>query len=78
MAPTCSYVIKADASTNTMKIGYPISVGSKYYTVSGMTINTGAGTPPTLQVSGEEIPNNSHVDCYYVVPSTTIEMCHHA
>ena len=78
MAPTCSYVIKADASTSTMKIGYPIAIGSKYYTVSGVTINTGAGTPPTLQVSGEEIPNNSHVDCYYVVPSTTIEMCHHA
>lgn len=78
MAPACTYVLKADASTSTWYMGKPITVGSKYYTIASISISTGAGTPPSIQITGEEIPTNSHTDCYYTVPSTTIEMCHHA
>lgn len=77
-APACTYVLKADASTGTWYMGKPIAVGSKYYTIASISISTGAGTPPSIQITGEEIPTNSHTDCYYTVPSTTIEMCHHA
>lgn len=77
IAPSCSYVIKANASTGAFKIGEPIGTDTKY-TITGITITTGAGSPPSLQVSGEQIPTSSHTDCYYDVPSTTIKVCHHA
>ena len=77
-APSCSYVIKSNASTGEWKIGLPIVHDDKKYTISSIQINTGAGTPPSLQVSGEEVPATSHEDCYYDIPSATVKVCHHA
>lgn len=48
--------------------------------ITNITINTGAATPPEVTISGEEVPSGSHCsdDCYYEVPSATLDPCHHA
>ena len=54
--------------------------GDERYVITNITINTGAATPPEVTISGEGVPTGSHCsnDCYYEVPSTTLEPCHHA
>lgn len=79
MAPSCNYVFKADATINAIKIGYAVSGdNSKFFTTNQLTINTGAGTAPTMSASGQEVPSQDHTDCYYEGPSGTVKMCHHA
>lgn len=79
-APSCSYVLSGDASTGDVKLGDDISSGNKKYVITDLSISTGAGTPPSITVSGEEVPDGSHCSlyCYYNVPSETIDCCHHA
>lgn len=83
MSPTCSYVLSADASLSAMKCGEPISgtgdYAGKKFALGGVTINTQAGSPPTVEASGEQIPASStHSDCTYTFPASTLKMCHHA
>lgn len=82
MSPECTYVLSADASLASMKCGTPITGVSGYsdkkFTLGSITINTSAGSPPSIQASGEEIPNDSHSDCSYTFPASTLKMCHHA
>lgn len=79
-APSCNYVLSGDASTGLINMGTEISCNLKKYVITDLSINTGAGTPPSVSVSGEEVPTASHCSeyCYYNVPSETIECCHHA
>lgn len=83
MSPTCSYVLSADASLGSMQCGTAIAgtgdYSGKKFTLGSVTINTQAGSPPTVEASGEEIPaTGSHTDCSYTFPSATLKMCHHA
>lgn len=82
MSPQCTYVLSADTSLAEMKCGEPISgtgdYSSKKFTLGSITIDTSAGSPPSVQASGEEIPNSSHTDCTYTFPAATLKMCHHA
>lgn len=79
IAPSCSYVLKANGNTGTFKIGSPITVDSKKVTITNVSISTSAGSPPKIDVSGEEIPaDTSHSDCTYTIPSASIIVCHHA
>lgn len=76
-APTCSYVVKSDTTVGDIKIGKATGQDNKY-TITSLTINTSAGSPPSVEASGEEIPSSTHDDCWYNVPSTTVGVCHHA
>lgn len=76
-APKCSYVVKSDTAVGNIKIGKASGLDNKY-TITNLTINTSAGSPPSVEASGEEIPSSTHDDCWYNVPSTTVEVCHHA
>lgn len=83
MSPQCTYVLSADTNLSSMKCGTPITgtgdYSGKKFTLGGLTINTTAGSPPSIQASGEEIPSGtSHSDCTYTFPSATLKMCHHA
>lgn len=83
MSPDCSYVISADTNLSAMKCGTVINgtgdYSDKKFTLGSLTINTAAGTPPTVQASGEEIPADTLTsDCTYTFPSTTLKACHHA
>lgn len=78
-APTCSYVFKGNATTASMQIGKAITTSGKKYTITSIQIDTAAGSPPTMSVSGEEVTTTgTHSDCYYTVPQATIQVCHHA
>lgn len=52
MSPTCSYVLSADASLASMQCGTPINgtgdYAGKKFTLGSLTINTSAGSPPTV------------------------------
>ena len=79
MAPSCSYVLKADANLSSIVIGSPITVGSDKFTIVSVNISTSAGSPPKIDVSGEQIPSDTtHSDCTYTIPAATIKVCHHA
>ena len=73
-APSCTYVVKSDATLNGQKLGF----ASGGYVVSSISITTGAGTPPSITVTGEAVPSSSHTDCYYDTPACTVKVCHHA
>lgn len=79
MAPSCNYVFATDATISSIHIG-AASAGEegKFFTTNQLTINTGAGTAPTMSASGQEVPSQDHTDCYYEGPSGDIKMCHHA
>lgn len=83
MSPQCTYVLSANTQLSSMQCGTPITgtgdYSGKKFTLGGLTINTSAGSPPSIQASGEEIPSGtSHSDCTYTFPSATLKMCHHA
>ena len=73
-APSCTYVVKADATLTGQKLGS----ASGGYVISSISISTGAGTPPSITVTGESVPASSHTDCYYDTPACTVKVCHHA
>lgn len=77
-APSCSYVLKASTTISGIEIGKAQADGSDSYTITQLTINTAAGSPPSIQVTGQKVPDQSHTDCYYKGPDGTIKMCHHA
>lgn len=78
MSPSCSYVLKADGEISTQRLGDVSTSGTKKFTLTSLSIDTSAGSPPSITASGEEVPQTSHNDCYYTIPSATIEVCHHA
>lgn len=44
-----------------------------------MQITTAAGSPPSIQVTGSEVPaTGDHTDCTVTLPSLTVALCHHA
>ena len=84
MSPSNTYVLGKDLTLSTLpKCGAPIAgtggYAGKKFTMGSITISTTAGSPPTIQASGEEIPaDTTHSDCTYTFPSTTLKLCHHA
>ncbi len=80
-APSCSYVVHADAALENLTLGEERGATSstRGNIITNVSISTGAGSPPTVQVSGESA-NGVHCseDCYYEVPEATLEPCHHA
>ena len=79
MAPSCSYVIKANASLGSIVIGAPITIGTNKFTIVNVSISTSAGSPPKIDITGEQIPSDTtHSDCTYTIPTATLEVCHHA
>lgn len=83
MSPSATYILGKDYSMPALQCGVPVTgtgdYADKKFVYAGVTISTSAGQPPSIQVSGEEIPSTiDHTDCKYVFPSATLEMCHHA
>lgn len=83
MSPSATYLLGKDYSLPSLQMGVPIQgtgdYAQKKFVYAGVTITTAAGQPPTIQVTGEEIPTTiDHTDCYYQIPSATLELCHHA
>lgn len=78
-SPTCNYVLASDVNLSQVEMGQPTcSIGSDYYTIGNITVNTAAAQPPTVTVTGMLVPSDGNPDCYYLGPSTSIKVCHHA
>lgn len=83
MSPDCTYVLSADAQLSGIQCGKVVNGTGDYagmkFTVGGITINTSAGQPPSIQANGEQVlSSTSHSDCWYNFPSATLKQCHHA
>jgi len=83
MSPTCSYVLSADTQLSSMKCGTVIAgtgdYAGKKFTLGNVSFNTSAGSPCTIQASGEEIPASTTTsDCHYTFPNATLKACAHA
>ena len=77
MSPQCTYVLSANSQLSSMQCGTVINGTGDYssykFTLGSLTINTSAGSPPSIQASGEQVPNDSHTDCTYTFPSATLK-----
>lgn len=83
MSPQCTYVLSANVQMDSVKCGAPIAgtgdYSGKKFSLANIQINTTAGSPPSIQAQGEEIPATStSSDCTYTFPAATLKMCHHA
>lgn len=80
ISPSCSYILKSDWSLGTgVKFGEAKTWNTKKLAITNITISTGAGTPPSVQVSGEEVSKDSaQHDCTATLPDTSVKVCHHA
>lgn len=62
-----------------LTLGQPITGAAGTFAYGSINITTAAGQPPSIEVTGEQVPSDtSHTDCYYDVPTATLEVCHHA
>lgn len=55
MAPSCSYVIASAYTFPSVKIGdasYSVSGTTDKFTITNININTAAGQPPSIEVTG--------------------------
>ena len=77
-APACTYVLSGDVAIGSINIGKATTGTGTKYVITSLQIDTTAGSPPSVQASGEEVPTTSHTDCYYEVPSAAVNVCHHA
>lgn len=55
VAPTVDYVLTADGSLSNIKLGEKKTVLGKKVCISGITINTAAGQPVKMSVSGQQV-----------------------
>lgn len=79
ISPNCTYVLKENYTLGSLVCGQPITYNNKKLVYGSVTINTAAGSPPTIDITGEEVPSDfSHSDCKYNIPAETLKMCHHA
>lgn len=83
LSPSATYILSKDYTLPSLQCGTPVAgtgdYSGKKFVYAGVTINTSAGQPPSIQVTGEEIPSSiDHSDCIYNIPSDTLKLCHHA
>lgn len=76
-APTVDYVVKAAGNVE-VSLGAVNTVSSKVYCLLGLSISTKAGTPPTVQMSGESLQDGATVSSTVTVPAIAIASLHKA
>ena len=78
-SPTCTYILSKDMSLEGIEIGKAVTSGSRTFAFAALNIQTAAGSPPRIEVNGQQGPSDTtHTDCYYTVPTATLQQCHHA
>lgn len=90
-SPSNSYVMKATTfqkQAGAIKLGSIINVvidkteGGEDITIpvclGNFSINTQAGSAPTIQASGEQVEEDATADCTYSLPAITLPKQHHA
>ena len=79
-APSNSYVVKGTVSSTTtpVNLGKVTTVGGKSYVLGTFSIDTSAGSPATVEASGEQVEANATTNCSYTLPAFSLPVTHHA
>lgn len=79
-APSNSYVVKGTVSSTTTPVvlGKVTTVGGKSFVLGSFSINTSAGSPATVEASGEQVEANATTNCSYTLPAFSLPVTHHA
>lgn len=72
--PSCTYSLCDDYTVASLSLGAKISD----YIVTGITLNTSAGSGPTIEVNGEEVPEGFAQGYTYTTPTFTLKKNHEA
>ncbi len=72
--PSCTYALCDDYALGSISLGSKISD----YIVTGLSVNTSAGGGPTVEVSGEEVPEAFAEGYTYTTPEFTLLKNHEA
>lgn len=79
-APSNSYVVKGTVSSTTtpVTLGKVTTAGGKSFVLGSFSINTSAGSPATVEASGEEVEASATTNCSYTLPTYSLPVTHHA
>lgn len=79
-APSNSYVVKGTVTSTTTPIvlGGVTAVDGTSYVLGSFSINTSAGSPATVEASGEQVETSATTNCSYTVPTYSLAATHHA
>lgn len=78
-SPACDYVITSDVTMTDIILGSVVSADGHNYCLGEITINTAAGTAPTLAASGSQIEDGTATDsCTAEMPTVQVNGLHHA
>lgn len=80
LAPSCDYLLKADwtSAAGAVKLGSVKATDGKSVALSTVSINTSAGSAPTVAASGEQVEDGATDGCLYEVPEFSLPKTHHA
>ena len=78
VAPTVDYVLTADGSLSNIKLGEKKTVLGKKVCIGGITINTAAGQPVKMSVSGQQVEDNNTQGCTCTLGSISLDHLFHA
>ena len=78
-SPSCDYVIKAawTKAANAVKLGTVFGTVVKIM-LGSITINTQAGSAPTVSASGEQVEASATTGCTFPLPAISVPKSHHA
>jgi hypothetical protein len=78
LAPTCDYVVTADATLANISLGQVTTVENKQIALGSLTITTRAGEAPTISASGSQIEAGGKAHCLAKLNSITLSGLFHA
>ena len=78
IAPSCDYVVTADATLASVKLGQVTTVDDKQIALGSLTITTRAGESPTISASGSQIEAGGTAHCTATLNSVKLSELFHA
>lgn len=78
IAPSCDYVVTADATLASIKLGSVREIEGKSIALASITITTRAGEAPTISASGQQIEDGGKAHCTATLAGVAISGLYHA
>jgi hypothetical protein len=83
VAPSVDYKLKGTFkqlgnNEADIKLGQVATANEKTVALASITINTGAGSEPTVSASGEQVQDGATAECVYEIPPFELTTRHHA
>ncbi len=80
IAPSCDYQMLGawTSADDALALGTVKVTDGASVCLGEISINTAAGSPPTISASGEQVEQGATADCTYKLPGFTLAKTHHA